>query len=1607
MVGKRGLWLGWLGLGLASGLLAQELANPHVRISPLGVARRWTGVVVQTTKGEEVALLRFGSLDNLTAGRLEQGQDGASSWLRFTSLQAMPTPRLGQGSFITVRLYPNDPFPQVSFRLEIEGFDAAAWEAALGRAPFHFLVCSLPGAEVFHQRGWSIMTPALDPYPLHGEATGYGRQIASEWSRDWTYAPPIGAYPLATVGLWKPSQRRYIAYDFHGARLTDHSEKEVASAYCWQLLGQGPLQGRSLREFFALVWPYAKPYREGLRYPGTGVVATHFRLLYSLEMPSDEDPNFFVHRFLWERYADLLPAVPKVPDLSWLSEAYRLRDFLPPSLPGSLYGRIPPENAQWWEPGSLVFGGLPWDGDPVTFAYEQGRQEAIANLKAQIRFLLKFARRMVLGGEECYAWQQCLEGEGRLSLFGRGVPTVRHVANWQLGLALLDVYRNEPQAERDLLPYIDGLLRFTKHFLTTRNCYHDVPAAQFCWSCGPITTFCLRYFFTFRNAPDEEHRRLAQEAYRLAHRMVYRYLTLWPCDNDEMDELDASFFFEPNAGISWLGAACSNEVWVVVYALAQVYVHTGDPLLSHYLLGALERWHELYRDEYYPNLPAYRGALTERLGLFEDSQQPKGTRATFGGLWGLAERLLWPVGSATVRVLCGERAALAFNRNGRHTDIADYRYTGEGNFSFRLVALGTDPQGRQAEPFDIVVTFPYFDLRPKPVFRLRGGRLERLGEEVVQRYPQRPDSLLIRGLRYGDEVAVGEYRPEAPVLPCPIAKPRRGAVAEEVRWPEGFQAIPLLASLNRRYSFDWDDLTSWAGWEPGRKVLYGVPFEFLDPLYTDGHLAVRDREVPAEAEGSFLFALIGERDEASRLTAVFADGASREVDLSRAFPVLRGWPPCFEWRLEWVALPLEGKCLRALRPQNLSLFAATVATLPPERLARTLEATRRRQEAALAEEAFVRRFRELAPLLERLSGRIAVLPGTSEDNPRSHPLANILHRTGLLKHVAFPTLQEAMDPDRFNAQRIWVALYLSGERYPQALDQPLRRFLHGGGTLLVLPRPGQPFPFYYNEAGRVVVSAPKFGLHVSGGWEKPPAEHRYTFRLNPQQKILTSLPDRFPFPEEGDPRWRPLWNRYGEEALYIPLLTLYDEKGQSVGDGAAWVEFQRGEFAGARLGYVWATLLGHPDYQGGLVLDLLRHALNTAMPGLAEGLCFRTQEPIRVDGRLEEAIWRQAPRFPLNHCFLEKQGPPGRPTEVRCAWDERNLYLAFVAEDPDIWSHHVERDANLWEGEVVEVYLDPNGDGRNYKEFEVNPLGAVIDLNIEDPTRLQEVDRYRRWNAPNWRVAVQVEGTVNRREDRDRRWVVEMAIPFADLGLPAAPSVGETWRVQFYRIERPQEGKPEFSAWSATETFHNPRRFGRLTFAPHPYRDDFGLYPEGSEGSPLWSVQTGIWRVQNGVLVGQDSGTDGWHPSGLRWNGPALRDFRLTVRFRLRERGSDHRDGLWVGFRWQGETGYALHLHASGAQLHKFADGQGTNDEVQLARVPWKPDAEWHTLLLAVQGNEIRAEFDGKPLLSARDENFLGAPPLREGTFLLSARRWSQSKGHTVVEVDEVLVEPR
>ena len=206
--------------------------------------------------------------------------------------------------------------------------------------------------------------------------------------------------------------------------------------------------------------------------------------------------------------------------------------------------------------------------------------------------------------------------------------------------------------------------------------------------------------------------------------------------------------------------------------------------------------------------------------------------------------------------------------------------------------------------------------------------------------------------------------------------------------------------------------------------------------------------------------------------------------------------------------------------------------------------------------------------------------------------------------------------------------------------------------------------------------------------------------------------------------------------------------------------------------------------------------------------CTKTTQPITVDGRLDEAAWSRAVVFRDFHLTDGVQRPTFR-TEFRALWDDQNLYLAYVCSDPKIVAKRTKRDEYVWEDDCVEAFLSSGHEVGRYYEFEVNPRNTQFDTTVvvtPDDKREANYD----WNCAGLRSAVRVEG-----EGAKQKWTVEIALPFSEIGREKkAPSIGETWRANFYRIEYGSK-KEEDSCWSPTLRldFHTPDRFGYLVFA--------------------------------------------------------------------------------------------------------------------------------------------------------------------------------------------------
>lgn len=219
------------------------------------------------------------------------------------------------------------------------------------------------------------------------------------------------------------------------------------------------------------------------------------------------------------------------------------------------------------------------------------------------------------------------------------------------------------------------------------------------------------------------------------------------------------------------------------------------------------------------------------------------------------------------------------------------------------------------------------------------------------------------------------------------------------------------------------------------------------------------------------------------------------------------------------------------------------------------------------------------------------------------------------------------------------------------------------------------------------------------------------------------------------------------------------------------------------------------------------------------------QGELVIDGKLDEEAWQKAPRTARFGGTRGGPGPDGN-SWARVLYDEQYLYVGLYGEDTDVWGDLKDRDSDTWTQEVFEVFIDPDGDAKDYVELQVTPNNVVFDarfpvkLGTGTGSQREQIDAARTWNSA-MQTAVFVDGTVNDNSSPDKSWSVEMKIPFTDLP-GGAPKIGATWKANFYRFDAPRgaDGKPTGQvAWSwspAHGFFHNVEHFGTLRFLGGP-----------------------------------------------------------------------------------------------------------------------------------------------------------------------------------------------
>lgn len=222
---------------------------------------------------------------------------------------------------------------------------------------------------------------------------------------------------------------------------------------------------------------------------------------------------------------------------------------------------------------------------------------------------------------------------------------------------------------------------------------------------------------------------------------------------------------------------------------------------------------------------------------------------------------------------------------------------------------------------------------------------------------------------------------------------------------------------------------------------------------------------------------------------------------------------------------------------------------------------------------------------------------------------------------------------------------------------------------------------------------------------------------------------------------------------------------------------------------------------------------------------YHVRQRIKVNGLLDEPCWQAAPRSPRFVDIISGK-PTAQDTRAAVLWDDKNLYVAYWVEEPDVEATLKKHNDPIWQNNDVEVFIA----GKDaYYEFEINAFNTVYEAFFmwEDTYNrdgFYRVPEFRRtnpevkpfngvgftnhprggrlgswaWRFPGLKTAVHIDGTLNNKSDTDKGWTVELAFPWKGMkwlakadnrALP--PKDGDVWRIDFSRFNQHKAPAPD------------------------------------------------------------------------------------------------------------------------------------------------------------------------------------------------------------------------
>jgi len=171
-------------------------------------------------------------------------------------------------------------------------------------------------------------------------------------------------------------------------------------------------------------------------------------------------------------------------------------------------------------------------------------------------------------------------------------------------------------------------------------------------------------------------------------------------------------------------------------------------------------------------------------------------------------------------------------------------------------------------------------------------------------------------------------------------------------------------------------------------------------------------------------------------------------------------------------------------------------------------------------------------------------------------------------------------------------------------------------------------------------------------------------------------------------------------------------------------------------------------------------------------------------------------------------------TKVKVLYSETGIYFLFNCEDKKLTSTMKADYLNLWEEDVVEVFLWTDENFPVYFEYELSP--SNYELPIIVPNNKGTFLGWLPWHYEGDRKTRHATSTIYENKAKAGNlscWIAEFFIPYKLLtplnNVP--PASGTRWRANMYRIDY-DNGEAQFAWQNTNGSFHEYNKFGTFIF---------------------------------------------------------------------------------------------------------------------------------------------------------------------------------------------------